>query len=610
MLKKITKKFISLTLAAAALVTMTSCGDKKTTSVSKDENGNYIFNEKLDLTVWETQGTDFTPTTIKDSNVVAKWLTEKTNVEITNAYGNDGGQWDSKRTKLIASGNLPHIVHCGDSQGASHFKKLDESGLIWHLTPEMLKKYAPHAWEQIPQDAWDDLTIDGNILGIPYNFPSTADIWDETPEEDKEFIMSLETTYNDVMTSSVTSLWIRDDILKKIYPQAKTWEELSNMVYERNEPIGEDMLDIPINSTEEFIDFLYKIKELNLKENGKTVYAYGYSGDDCWNPLYMFGSNMYGYKNHQYISTWNDTEKKMEVPLTNNLIKQCAKTQNKMVNDGVISAESLANSKTIYNENLSQGLYAIAASLPNGAEKFNEQLEKQGVSFRYRPFVTQVPANKDYPPFKVNKSWTESVCFVKDKLDENALIQVLNWIDTQFTDEFLSVKSWGRPEDGLYEETENGRRFKDERYEKYFVEGDTSSLTEDETMGLGSEGTQIGVYLCGLSKWDPKVTYKYIKYKPTFGSGFAFKQGDKHTENIKEFPPVDCWAAQYGEIDEVVTYWSERGQWEEQFKKCLAVQEKDFDSSWEAAIKNLNSIVDVKKMEEKMTEVAKKIIKQ
>lgn len=595
-------------LAAVMLLSFAGCKKSENTSLTRDENGNLVFDKKLELTVWETQGTDYSPTPLEKNDKVAEWLLDKTNLEIVNVYGNDGGQWDAKRTKLIAGGNLPDMVHCGDGQGVAHFKKLDEYGVVYHLTPEMIKTYAPNLWEQIPQSIWDRFTVDGEILGIPYKFGSKQDIWGNVDEETKDFILSMETTYNDVMNANVRCLWVRDDVLKKVYPEAKTWDEICKIIEDTNKPIGEGMLDIPIYSTQEYIDFMYKIKSMNLTENGKKVYAYGYSGDDCWNALTFLGADMYGYKNHHYISTWNDKEQKFVVPLQDELIKNAAKTQNKMINDGVISAESLANSSTQYNENVSQGLYAIAGTLPGGAVKFNAELEKQGKSFRYRPFVTQVPADEEYPPFETSTPWFGAYCFINTQMSETDVIQTLNWMNVQFSDEFLQIKHWGTEEMGLYEDTDEGRRFTDERFEKYFVYADSSALTTEELMGIGGDGSLMGVSPCGVDQWTPQVTYRYLKYAPTAGSGISFERGDKHTEGIKKFPPVDIWTANYADIPEVVTFWAERGQWESKFKAAFAVPEAEFDTAWKNALDNLNSIVDIKTMEDKVTEVAKQLL--
>ena len=71
----------------------------------------------------------------------------------------------------------------------------------------------------------------------------------------------------------------------------KSYDEIMAILEERQEPIGEELMDIPIKSSEEFIEFMYKIRDLNLTENGRKVYAFGYAGDgtDNWEALVYLG---------------------------------------------------------------------------------------------------------------------------------------------------------------------------------------------------------------------------------------------------------------------------------------------------------------------------------
>ncbi|MBQ8588119.1 MAG: hypothetical protein IJ454_01875, partial [Clostridia bacterium] len=277
---------------------LASCGDKKAGSI--DANGNYVPGKEMEITVWQTQGTDYTAKELKGS-IVKEWLEDKTKVTVSNIYGNDGGQWDAKLSKLVAGNNLPEIVACGAYQGPAHFAKLNELEQVWELTPEMLQKYAPNVWERVPEKYWDAIKVDGKILGIPFSNPASKETIPLASEEELKNINELSyTPKNDITIDFNVSLFIRDDILRMFYPEAKTYEEIEKLLTERNEPIGEELLDIPIYTTEDYIDFMYKIKDLQLKEGDKKVYAYGYVGDDNWSALAHLGADMYGYKGHYY----------------------------------------------------------------------------------------------------------------------------------------------------------------------------------------------------------------------------------------------------------------------------------------------------------------------
>ncbi len=612
MFKKMTAALVALTAAATIF---TSCAPGSTDPV-QNANGDYVPKKDLKITVWNTQGTDYTAKELK-KNIVEDWLVDKTKVKVENIYGNDGGQWDAKLSKLVAANDLPAIVSCGAYQGPAHFSKLDEMGKLWELTPEMIQQYAPEVWRKTPAKFWEEMTVNGKILGIPYLADASKEsIPDATPEELKR-IEDLYIVYNnDVTISGAQTLWVRDDILKRFYPEAKTYDELCTLLEEKQQPIGEDLLDIPIDSTEKYIKFMYDIKDANLKENGKTVYAFGYCGSDNWSALAWLGADMYGYKGHNYTGTWNDTKQEIEIPLVHDVIRQAAKEQNQMLADKVIDPESMAHTVAQANEKVLNGLYAIVPMSGIGdAVAINKTLEENGKPYRYRPFYTQVPAQKDYAPFREETLWNESLCILKT-VSEEELHQILNWINVQYTDEYDAIQYWGPEDAGLYETDANGiRHFTDERFTKYFIEGDSSALTPEETLGVGGpeaagykRGGLFSVGPANGSKWEPKVHTNYIKYNPSPWTGFKFPAESEHVKNVKLYPPCQVWSSVYAEIPEVVTFWAERGQWENSFKMAMAASVDDFDSKWDAAIDSLNKIVDVKTMETEMTKVAKGLL--
>ncbi len=594
------KRILAIVLALMMVFALAGC-KRKTSS----KNG------VLELTVWETQGTDYALREQPDENVVGDWLVEKTNVEVTNMYGNGGGQWDTKLTKLVAGGNLPDIVHCGAGQGPSHFAKLDELGLVWELTPEILQEYAPNVWERIPQRLWDKMTVNGKILGIPYFIDVTEESQPAATAEDVAYINDTKVIpFNDMTFNNEQCLWIRDDILKTFYPEAKTYDELVAILEEKQEPIGDDLLDVELDSTEEFIELMYSIRDLNLKENGKTVYAFGYSGGDNWEALSWLGADMYGYKGHYYTGTWNDAKQQMEIPLVGDMIRQAAKTQNEMINDKVIDMESLAHTSAIYSEKVLNGQYAIVPiNLVGFADDINRQLKERGKNFAYRPFITKVPALEGYGAYKEETTWVESVCFL-NTLSEEEFHQVLKWVDVQFSDEYEEVLNWGPKELGLYTEENGVRKFVDDRFNKYFIDGDSEALELKDTKGLGgvSAHRTNGIFsfrVSDYSRWTPSILARKNPLSPSTISGFKFKYDSEHVKNVKVYPPCQIWSSIYAEIPEVVDFWAEREQWEGKFKLALAAKKSEFDSKWDAAIDSVNEIANIETMEQKMTDIAK-----
>ncbi len=591
------KKIIALAMATIfAAASCTGCGSKKTSG------GDAI----LGLTVWQTQGTEFTPVPIDPDDVVAKWLVEKSGVEISDMYGNDGGQWDQKLTRLVAGDNMPDVLMCGAWQGPAHFAKLDQLNQVWELTPEMLKEYAPNVWKRTPSEYWEKMKVNGKILGIPFNNPTCREVFPDVTDEEYDLIEEKTKTYvTDVTYLPTQYLWIRDDILKQFYPESKSYDELFALGDEKGSALNEDLLDIPIKTTEEYIDFMYKIKDANLKENNKTVYAFGYDGGDNWSALTWLGADMYGYKNHSYSATWNEKKQKIEIPLVHELVRQAAKTQNKMVNDKVIDPESLAHTNAQFKEKILNGQYAIIPiDLAGGAGAINKELEASGKTYKYRPFITQVPANEEYPAFEEQLMWNESLCLLKT-LDEDEVKKVLNWINIQFSDEYEQVRFWGPEEAGLYTQTPDGKReYTDERFTRYFIDNDSGAIEDTkELKGLGGKGGYAAIIPSNSGKWDPIVMSGKIKRSGT--GTWRFDKNSAHTQNIKLFPPCQIWSSVYAEVPEVVKFWSEREQWESQIKLARSAPTEQFDEKWDEAIKYINDIVNIDDLENAMTQIAK-----
>ena len=609
MSNRFSKKVRIMCLIAALAVMLTACGDKSVSTVSV--NGDYAPSKNLNLTVWNAQGSDFVPTTGASNNIPAKWLEQKSMVKVENIFGNGGGQWDGLLSRLVAGNNLPDIFTVSGNQGPAHFAKLDEIGQVWELTPEMLQKYAPNVWNRIPQSAWEAIRVNGKILGIPYMLASLNDTaMPFMSEEELAYAESLRKPVSDVLEG----LWIRDDISKTLYPDSMSWDDISALLEEKQAPIGDYLMDIPVNSIDKFIKLFSNIKEMKLTSNNNPVYPFGYTGADNFIPFSYLGAQMFGYEYHTYFSSWNSKTEEMRLPITEPIMRQTAKTINQMLRDKIIDPESLVQSDAIFKERALNGEYAVVVSDNIGLDivDFNKQLEIAGKPFRYRPFFTDVPAAEGYEPYRVIHHWGSSMAILKT-LNEGQLIQVLNWVNIQFSDEFEEILWWGTKEAALYTEDADGkRRYKDERFNTRYIDGDAAALDITESLGLGNNGGQLYILfnapsLVQACRWNPRIMWRSSNITLSSSMAFAFPADSPHVTSVAVFPPCYAWSPNFAEITELVKYWAERGQWEQMFTKALAADsDTSFDARWDAALENLNSIVDLDEMCKKMTEVARK----
>lgn len=635
------KNIIKLLSLLIALMMMTGifagCGKSKDKSVDSSttavvqENSTveetadkgYVPQKDLELTVWNTQGTDVQAVEKPKEDIPGDWLAQKTRVKVTEFYGNGGQQWEPKLTTLVASGNLPSLVLTQAGQGPAHHAKLHEGDLNWELTPEMLQKYAPDVWKSVPQFIWDSIKIDGKIYGIPYSLPVDKEI---DPNVSDDLITTFTWPKERVTWNGTTPncMVIRDDILKKIIPSAMNYEEAMKLVKDENAPIG-DRFILPINSTDEYVAFMYKIKELGLTVgNNKPVYATGYTGGDNWMALSKLGAEMMGYKGYFYTGWWNIPEKKMGFGYLSPVFKEAARIQNKMINDKVIDPESLVHNFEKYTEKVFNGQYAIIGTdvFDVNIDSINSKLEKGGKSFRFVPLFTQVPQRTEFPAYKEGPpSFSDTLSLLKT-LKEDEVPQVLNWINTMFTEEWEDIRFWGTKEAGLYDDLSDGKRkFKDEKMQAFLVDGDATAMDWKDAKGLnfnniafsgGTQGywTSVSKWYGAASKYSPKYYNKNLSYN-TLYMAMKFPANSPFTKGFVPVPNIQSWSAEYANIPEIQKLWSTKASWDDPFKVAFtAKNEDDFNKKWDAAVANFRKVVDVDKMLDEQTKIAQPLLEK
>lgn len=596
---KLLKNVSMLVLVAVMLVSAGGCENSK--------KGNSAEKVKLDLTMWSAQGTDYVtpkmPQNIED-RIPEKWLYDKTGVRVSNAFGNGGGSWESKLTMLVAGNNLPNLFHLAGGQGPAHFAKLASGNLLHEITPEMLKKYAPNVWKAIPQSMWDRIKVNGKIYGIPYDIPVDKEVTSDFTNHELDFIT---VPTSDVSFSPIFAMWIRDDVLKKIFPDAMDYNQVMKLLNEKKRPIGDELCDVPIKTTNDYIKFMRDIKNLGFKNGDKPVYAFGFNGGDNWVALSYFGSELMGYRGHQYPLTWNYKEQRLEMPLLGTTVKEAAKIQNRLIREEVIDPESLMHTNAQWKEKVLNGQYAIVPlGLADDVVYINKQLEDAGKSFRFRPFYTQMKNDDRYPAYKEPLIWAQSIALF-NTIKKDDVPKVLQWIDTMFSDEYEEIVNWGTKDAGLYETTADGKRkFKDESYQKMYVDGITNAV--DPTKNKLLQGV-MGSYVIrkyNTSKFNPILMSGTKKYVLREKSGAKFTLDSPHTKNILKFPPCKMTSPEYSSIPEVQKFWASRSKWDDPFKLAfVAKSDSDFDTAWQNAVDNVYKIANVDEMLKQMTEIAR-----
>lgn len=605
------KRNIALMLTAVITVMcLAGCGGKNREmgEINTNLEGEFTPEKDLELVVWNSQGNDYVAPDQPKKNIVEDWLIDNTRVKIVSAFGNGEGTWEAKLSRLIAGDNFPDLFVCGGGQGPTHFTKLAEAERIWELTPEVLNTYAPNVMKNVPEEWWDRIKVDGKIYGIPYGKTGGYIKAEDMTEKQRKF------KYTGSSDASYFFM-IRDDILKKFYPEAKTMKELEEICKTENRSVVDDLLDsFCLNSLDEFVELAYNIRALDLKEGNKPVYAYGYMHNaDAWVPLMEMADFMTNRVGHFYPCHWNTKTEKMEMPLLSDWLRENMKLQNKMIRDDVVDPESLMQTDAQYKEKALNGQYAmIAPGYVTDQTQFFEQIKSRGTKYGYVPVYIRQEIPEGYDRVYQQSSWLNTISIL-NTVSADDVPQVLNWIDKQFTEEYADVYYWGPKSAGMYEEKDGKRLYKDDRLNRLWINRESGiSITLNEKMGV----YQIpGLYALSPSYVDatdyrPDI-YNDVKVYTLTSGGYSFTADSKYLVEPVEVPPMNIWDAEYANLETVKTFWNARTAWEEPFRLTLTAQsEEEFEKRWKEAVDNVKSIVDVDEMMSEMTKIAKEKIKK
>lgn len=600
------KKIIALLLCVVFVFGCTGCGKEETkTSAGLPVNVNEIGNEystiddmpdwtgdKLDLVVWYGYGSNdaYIGKTAKDDKFRAE-MERVTGVKISDSSFDNGGQTgDTKIAKMVSTGNWPHV---GVGLEASIAQSLVEEGLLYDLT-ELIPEYMPNyskmlnSSEEIKKQY--DRAEDGDGTYALRRLHKRAFQFADPEYTAEKYAKIIQPT------DSRKWIWVRDDILKKVYPEAKTQAEIKKIFMEKGKFDAEDMSDVVIRSKEEFRTLLEKINELNITEGGRKVWPfYTHAGEDNWDLLTIFGPSFAGAgANSDVINnfTYYDGNKdEMVVTAEQEWFKELCWFFTELVIDDIASREALVDNKTAFEQKKANGEYAIFYG--NMIPPTDEALQAAGKNFSYRKVMIDVPGD---PDTFVDRDASKGVfdqypMYFFKSLDETKLEQTLRFIDFFYSEAGMKFANWGPKKAGLYEEDENGNmRYTDKKYEAaQLYEGDQQVYID---YGLYSF-PRIDFFLVpdGLNKYQPELVYGDDIERTE--SDWSKAWNYSYIEPRQDFPYTDmAWSIySFGKYSENINaFWNARQSSEDAMKKIFtASNREEFDAYYDEMVKKLSS---------------------
>jgi len=341
----------------------------------------------------------------------------------------------------VATGDWPDIYR----EGTSNIVNFIDAGIVQPLQqyipgslPNYMKYFDGRYWPWWTEE-------DGSIYSIPsvmvnMDLPQYADDpWN--------------------MLTGKWAMWVREDIALqagyKMTPIAEIEENYKNTGIKPK--VSDFAFDPPINTPDDFYEFLVKVKNLDLVDmDGKKVYAFGFSPWMMWHLGAMFD---WGY--------WqlNDDGRVTGVfgaPGAKDwfrFVKRC-------LDEGLIDPDLLIQTGEQYGEKMTNGRYASGI--------FHDvntlavlKLSWPEAEVRYIDWPKQTPGRGYYDVYTPGFN---SIA-LSNKLPKESVDRLMEFYDWIYTDEGLEIITWGPEEAGLWHYEEGQKRFIDPELEANMLSG-------------------------------------------------------------------------------------------------------------------------------------------
>lgn len=529
--------------------------------------------EKLLLTAWINAGDPGGQGVILPQNDVCLREVERVTGIYFNedtSFDNGGNSFDATIGKIVAAGDYPHVGHAlGQLDG------LVDIGAL-HRLDEVIKEYAPTVYKYFGPDspvmgpAWNDqMERYGGVYAVALsNSWSTAQaltdagLLDLTPENLASVLGA--PTHNKAIFK------IREDVLLKLYPDALTSAELQEIHNSGRAFTDEELFDIPINSPEDFVQFLYDVKEVVDEMNDPNTYVWwSHEGSDNW-PALATNAELFGYTGN-YFAYYDMQDKGFKYTFEQDWFKDILRTYNQLIRDEVIPKESLIDTNAIFKEKMNNGQYVV----------LNKSYTPNNSKIPYRNVWCSYGADEDvFPRFGGGTSdgTTKRISIFTDDVTEEQLIQIVRYLEFVVSDPGMRLKVWGMSENYII--NEDGTTRWNEELEARFLNGEYSKFAKE--LGILNNNYAGGVFFgptvvnCHPNFYYP-TTIKIAKtYTPAWLHPATLYLGNNtniysHSINTNVEGIASFWAARNGFESELTKVFAaaDDAEFEKQYQKMV-----------------------------------------
>ena len=580
------KKFFGIATAATLFISMLAgCAEKETTTSKANidiDFGKYKDVEdipswtgkKLNVKVW--QDTNSVNAYLRYNSTEDAFTPEFERVtgvhfDSDESMDNGGNSFDAMITQVIAAGDFPQMA-----ESIPELSELSKADLIYDVKP-YVEKYCPNIMKFFGPDTvfgteWESQEKKyGGMYALPLG--NNAQTIRDMVKKDGSYDLTDEQIDNiaGLGTSEYGYVYIREDVLKKLYPQAHTNKELEEIFNKNKKFTKEEIFDVPIESPQDYIDMLYRIKDMDLKdETGKVYTTFTHNGSDNWLAC-TDGGAIFGY-NCSYFSYVDVNDLKMHYTYKEDWFKDVLKIYNKMIRDGIVPTENLMDTAQNHKEKLSNARYAVSPS--------PSKPDVSGLKGKYdyrKVYLKYTQRYDKYLQSGTHPAGLRSLSFFKKSLTESELIQLLRAVDFCASLPGQKLTYWGSKAAGLYTEKNGKLRYKDEKLAKQMILRNEKSLIEKYGLDIG---TWPGHPFVVASCYNPKAFYPADSNWES-----AFSASRVASIQLPVTADPDIYTNTYtSQVEGAKKFWNSRNAFEDALLQVFAASN---DSQFEARYKDM-----------------------
>ncbi len=382
------------------------------------------------------------------NDVVTPYVEQKFNIKVKEIIQPQANVLPKDRLNMmIAANSIPDVV-IADGAFASY--AVSTGNFIDDLSPYISEMTNFNKY--FDESKWANFQKDGKIYAIPLQ--SQTQKTDELFKDDPYY-----------QPFAGWAFWVREDILAKAGYKFTPIAELKKNITDQGKLLTkEDMkIEPAIDTPEQWVEMLKKIKDLNLKVGDKSVIPLSVVS---WNQFHM--GNMYGLSQFKI-----GTDNKVSGYLGNPEAKDWYKLLWQLYKDNILDKDFLIQKDDQLQSKVSSGLVAAGMSVPdmNGARQNLKNISADA-DLRFIPWPKK---DADQGSFDVMNGGLYRVIINKNVKDVKRLVKYFDWF---YSDEGFDIGTWGPESAGLWEMKDGKKVFKD------------PELAEAVKLGYTKEGTK------------------------------------------------------------------------------------------------------------------------